>query len=163
VAIEPGAAVDLRAVESFLYREARLMDENAYAEWFALWDQDALYWVPAGADDIDPTRQVSTVYDNRQRLEARIHRLQSGNAHAQSPPSRLRRVVSNIEIEEGANGEITTHSNFVLGEVRRGRQDVFIGRSTHKLRRDGGDFKMFYKKVLLVNNDEYIDNLTFLV
>ncbi|MGH7842554.1 MAG: aromatic-ring-hydroxylating dioxygenase subunit beta [Candidatus Binataceae bacterium] len=161
MAVEP--RVDFRAVESFLYREARLMDENAYAEWLALWDHDALYWIPAGAEDIDPARQVSTAYDNRQRLEARVRRLQSGNAHAQSPPSRLRRVVSNIEIEETAGGEIITNSNFVLGEVRRGKQDVFIGRSLHKLRRADGDFKIFFKKVTLVNNDEYIDNLTFLV
>jgi len=71
-------------------------------------------------------------------------------------------VVSNIEIEE-ADGAIVTYSNFVLGEVRRGKQDVFIGRSTHKLRPVADDFKIFFKKVVLVNNDEYIDNLTFLV
>ena len=44
---------------------------------------------------------------------------------------------------------------------RRGQRDVFIGRSTHKLRPTGDDFKIFFKKVLLVNGDEYIDNLTF--
>jgi 3-phenylpropionate/cinnamic acid dioxygenase small subunit len=155
--------VDYRAIERFLYREARLMDENAYAEWLALWAEDALYWVPSGPGDVDPLRQVSTIYDNRKRLEARITRLISGKAHAQSPPSRLCRVVSNIEIEEAGDNTISTFSNFVLGEVRRGNQDVFIGRSTHKLRPTGDDFKIFFKKVLLVNGDEYIDNLTFLV
>jgi benzoate/toluate 1,2-dioxygenase beta subunit len=156
-------ATDYRAVENFLYREARLMDENAYAEWLALWADDALYWVPAGDDEIDPSRQVSTIYDDRKRLDARIRRLLSGNAHAQSPRSRMRRVISNIEIEESPAGEIATHSNFVLGEVRRGKQDLFIGRSIHKLRPAENGFKMFFKKVLLVNNDEYIDNLTFLI
>lgn len=156
-------SVDFRAVESFLYREARLMDENAYAEWLALWDQDAFYWIPAGADDVDPMRQVSTIYDDRKRLEARIRRLQSGNAHAQAPASRLRRVVSNIEIDEDDNGEIITRSNFVLGEVRRGKQDIFIGQSIHRLRRTTDGFKIVSKKVVLVNNDEFIDNLTFLV
>jgi len=138
------------------------MDENAYAEWLALWADDALYWIPCGPGEVDPVRQVSTIYDDRKRLEARVRRLLSGNAHAQAPPSRLRRVVSNIEIEE-ADGAIVTYSNFVLGEVRRGKQDVFIGRSTHKLRPVADDFKIFFKKVVLVNNDEYIDNLTFLV
>jgi benzoate/toluate 1,2-dioxygenase beta subunit len=156
-------SVDYRRVESFLYREARLMDENAYAEWLALWADDALYWVPATDDDIDPATQVSTIYDNRARLEARIRRLSSGNAFSQDPKSRMRRVISNIEIEEGANGEITAYSNFVLAELRRGKQDVFAGRTIHKLRTDGDTFKIFYKKVMLVNNDEFIDNLTFLV
>ena len=156
-------AVDYRRVENFLYREARLMDENAYAEWLTLWADDALYWVPATDDDIDPATQVSTIYDNRARLEARIRRLSSGNAFSQDPKSRMRRVISNIEIEEGANGEITAYSNFVLAELRRGKQDVFAGRTIHKLRTDGDTFKIFYKKVMLVNNDEFIDNLTFLV
>jgi len=156
-------AVDYRRVENFLYREARLMDENAYAEWLALWADDALYWVPATDDDIDPETHVSTIYDDRARLEARIKRLSSGNAFSQDPKSRMRRVISNIEIEEGANGEITAYSNFVLTELRRGKQDVFAGRTIHKLRTAGDAFKIFYKKVMLVNNDEFIDNLTFLV
>jgi 3-phenylpropionate/cinnamic acid dioxygenase small subunit len=154
---------DFRIVERFLYREARLMDENAYAEWLALWAPDALYWIPCGPDGSDPMRQVATVYDDRKRLEARVKRLLSGNAHAQAPPSQLCRVVSNIEIMESNDGIITTNSNFVLGEVRRGRQDVFIGRSTHRLRTVNDDFQITFKKVVLVNRDEYIDNLTFLL
>ena len=50
--------VDRHKVESFLYREARLMDEHAYDEWLALWTDDALYWVPCNEDDIDPERHV---------------------------------------------------------------------------------------------------------
>lgn len=157
-------AIDYRQVESFLFREARLMDESAYDEWLALWADDALYWIPANIDDPDPANHISTIYDNRAHLEARIRRLRSGLAHAQAPKSRMRRVVSNIEIEEAAGGEIVTHSNFVLGEFRRGEQDVFIGRTIHKLRSDGaGGFRIFYKKVILLNNDGSIDNLTFLV
>lgn len=156
-------AVDRHHIESFLYREARLMDEHAYDEWLSLWADDALYWVPCNEDEIDPQRHVSIIYDNRPRLEDRIERLKSGAAYAQEPKSRLRRVVSNIEIEEGPGGEITVYSNFNLTELRRGRQDTFAGRTIHKLRPAGTSFRIAYKKVLLVNNDEVIDNLTFLV
>jgi 3-phenylpropionate/cinnamic acid dioxygenase small subunit len=31
------SACDFRRIENFLYREARLMDENAYEEWLSLW------------------------------------------------------------------------------------------------------------------------------
>jgi 3-phenylpropionate/cinnamic acid dioxygenase small subunit len=155
--------VDRHQIENFLYREARLMDEHAYDEWLALWTEDMLYWVPCNDDDIDPQRHVSIIYDNRARLEDRIERLKSGVAYAQEPKSRLRRVVSNVEIEEGANGEITVYSNFNLTELRRSRQDTFAGRTIHKLRPEGVSFKIASKKVLLVNNDEVIDNLTFLI
>ena len=156
-------AVDRHQIENFLYREARLMDEHAYDEWLSLWTDDALYWVPCNRDDIDPTREVSIIYDNRTRLEDRVVRIKSGAMYAQEPKSRMRRVVSNVEIEEGENGEVTVYSNFNLTELRRSRQDTFAGRTIHKLRPEGVSFKIAYKKVLLVNNNEVIDNLTFLV
>ena len=155
--------IDRPQVEQFIYHEAQLMDEHRYDEWLALWTEPALYWVPSNRDDVDPKREVSLIYDDWVRLQLRVSRLKSGFAHAQEPKSRMRRLISNIEIEDGGNGEIVAHSNFMLAELRRGKQDLFAGRSTHRLRPHNGSFKMASKKVLLVNNDEPIDNLTFLI
>jgi 3-phenylpropionate/cinnamic acid dioxygenase small subunit len=58
---------------------------------------------------------------------------------------------------------VTVYSNFNLTELRRSQQRTFAGRTIHKLRPEGNSFKIAYKKVLLVNNDEVISNLTFLV
>lgn len=156
-------AVDRQHVEQFLYYEADLMDEHRYDEWLSLWTDDALYWVPTGRDEIDPKREISLIYDDRTRLQVRIARLKSGFAHAQEPKSRMRRIVSNIVIGETENDEIIVSSNFLLAELRRGKQDMFAGRSIHRLRPYQGSFKLVFKKVLLVNNDESIDNLTFLI
>ena len=150
-------------VERFIYDEAQLMDEHRYDEWLALWTGDALYWVPSGRDEIDPKREISLIYDDRVRLQVRIARLKSGFAHAQEPKSRMRRIISNIIVEEAENGEIVAYSNFMLAELRRGKQDIFAGRTIHRLRPHQGSFQLVSKKVLLVNNDEYIDNLTFLI
>jgi 3-phenylpropionate/cinnamic acid dioxygenase small subunit len=119
--------------------------------------------VPTGRDEIDPKREISLIYDDRIRLQVRIGRLKSGFAHAQEPKSRMRRIVSNIVIEETENSEIIVQSNFLLAELRRGKQDLFAGRTIHRLRPYQESFKLVYKKVLLVNNDESIDNLTFLI
>ena len=156
-------SADQSKVESFLYREARLMDENAYDEWLSLWTDDALYWVPCNRDDSDPAREISAIYDDRSRLQGRIDRLKSGVAFAQDPKSRMRRLISNIEIEEADHGELIVSSNFMLVELRRSKQDLFAGRTIHRLRSEGDSFRICHKKVLLVNNDEVIDNLTFLV
>jgi benzoate/toluate 1,2-dioxygenase subunit beta len=155
---------DFRRIENFLYREARLMDENAYEEWLSLWAAENIcYWVPGSAHETDPAEQISIVYDNRQRLEARVKRLVSGYAFAQDPKSRMCRVISNIEIDEPGDDTVTTWSNFALGEFRRGKQDIFVGRTMHKLRLEGESFKIVVKKVLLINSESYIDNLTFLL
>lgn len=127
-----------------------------------MWAGDVLYWVPANRDDVDTSREVSIIYDDRERLEERIARLTSGAAWAQDPQSRLRRVIANVEIEE-ENGEIVTHSNFNLTEFRRNEQNVYAGRVTHRLRPRDSGFEIVYKKVALVENDGFLGNLTFLL
>jgi benzoate/toluate 1,2-dioxygenase subunit beta len=154
---------DRQQIEGFLYREARLMDEHAYDDWLALWTEDGLYWVPCNEDDFDPERHVSIVYENRSGLEDRIARLKSGAAYAQDPKSRLSRVVSNVEVDDENGNETTVRSTFNLTALRRGRMDIFAGRAIHKLRPEGHSFKIAYKKVILINNDVVINNLTFLI
>lgn len=156
-------AADRHQIESFLYYEARLMDEHQYDEWLSLWTDDAVYWVPSNRDNIDPMRELSIIYVDRQGLEDRIDQLKSGERWAQEPQSRMRRLISNVEFEEDGNGEVTVYSNFNLTELRRGRQETLTGRSIHKLRPGGNSFKIAFKKVLLVANDEFLHNVTYLL
>ena len=138
------------------------MDEHRYDEWESLWTDDAIYWVPCSADDIDPTQHVSIIYDDRSRIGHRVARLKSGEALAQDPPSRLRRLISNIEISEAENGDIDVRSNFLVIEVRQD-QRIWAGRTLHRLRREHGELKMATKKVLLVNNNVELPPLGFLI
>ena len=156
-------SVDRQAVEAFLYREARLMDESRYKEWLDLFTEDAVYWIPANRDELDTDQHVSIVYAQRPQLELQISRLTSGAAWTQIPKSRMRRIVSNVEVDEGEDGETLARANFNLTEIRLGKQRTVAGRSLYRLRPEGEDFRIAYKKVELVANDEVIDNLTFLV
>lgn len=156
-----------KAVEAFLYKEARLADESRYAEWEALWTDDAIYWVPATASgEVDPTRQISHIYDNRARIATRVRLLQSGYRYSQVPASPMRRLVSNIEIEKTPQGEFIVGANFLLLEMSIQAQHqlrLWGGRTIHKLRWVNDELKMFFKQVLLVNAAEPLPNLTFLV
>lgn len=156
--------VGVQAIEQFLYREARLADEGRYQEWFSLWTDDAIYWVPANEDDYDPNHHLSIIYENHESLHDRIDRLDTGKAWAQAPQSRMRRLISNIE-HHGVveNGDIEVYSNFVLGELRRGLQTVYFAQQTHRLRPGAEGLKMASKKVILINNNEPIHNLSFIV
>jgi len=150
-------------VERFLYLEARLMDEHRYKDWLALWTDDGLYWVPCNDDDIDPARHVSIIYDDRARLQQRIDRLMSGAVLAQDPKPRMRRVLSNIEIEEADGIELAVNSNFILAIARAGGQQIWAGRTLHTLRPDGDVFRIRRKKVLLINADQEMPLLQFLI
>jgi 3-phenylpropionate/cinnamic acid dioxygenase small subunit len=158
---------DHRAVADFLYREARLADEARYAEWLALWTDDGVYWVPATTEpDPDPERQLSHVYDNRARVETRVKLLQTGVRYSQEPASRMRRLVSNIEVEAADGGELVAGSNFLLAElaVQAGRElHWWAGRAIHRLRWVDGQLRMSRKTVVLVNAAEPLPNLAFLI
>jgi benzoate/toluate 1,2-dioxygenase beta subunit len=160
-------AAERQAVLDFLHTEARLADEARYAEWLALWTEDAVYWVPASTDPAaDPERHLSHIYDNRARLETRVKMLQSGFRYSQEPPSPMRRLISNVEITEVDNGELVAESNFILAELAvqaKHEMHWWVGRATHRLRAVGDTLKMCAKTVVLVNAAEPLPNLTFLI
>jgi len=160
---EVRTGVNRREVEDFLYLEARLQDEGRYDEWEALWAEDAHYWVPANGDDIDPSRQISIINDNRRRIHTRVEQLKTGERHTQVPPSRTRRIISNVEIESAEDGEVVAGSNFILMESRSGRLTTWAGRTQHTLRHENGGFALVRKKVMLVNNSDALPTLSFLI
>jgi benzoate/toluate 1,2-dioxygenase subunit beta len=149
--------------EELLYEEARILDERRYADWLAMLTADVIYWVPCNGEGIDPNREISLVYDDHARLRDRIDRLNTGVAHAQSPPSKTCRLISNVQIEQVSEGGAGITSAFFLYELRHARQRVFAGRYQHLLRFEDSRWKIASKKAVLVNNDEVIDNLTFIV
>jgi benzoate/toluate 1,2-dioxygenase subunit beta len=157
-----GTDLDLREIEQFLYTEARYADEHDYDAWEALWTDDALYWVPAG-DDGDPRSRVSVIYDNRSRIATRLKQLRTGKRYSQSPPSNLRRLISNVEVLGREGDDVLVGANFLLAESRARGTELWAGRVTYRLRPVDGQIRLAAKKVLLVNRDQPLPTLAFLI
>jgi 3-phenylpropionate/cinnamic acid dioxygenase small subunit len=153
----------LKEVEQFIYREARFQDEHEYDAWEALWTDDAIYWVPSGADDIDPTTTMSIIFDNRSRIGTRIKQLHTGKRHAQNPVSRLRHLITNIELLSTDGDELQAGANFLVYESRERGVTLWAGRTEWTLRRLDGELRIARKKVMLVNNDRALSTLAFLI
>lgn len=159
---------DIRQVEAFLFREARLADEHDFDSWEALWTDDALYWVPIDGTDQDPMTHMSVIYDNRNRISTRLKQLRTGKRYAQSPPSNLRRVISNVEIlgaEPTAAGSTDTivGANFMLFESKERGTETWAGRTTYRLRVVDDHIRLVGKTVVLVNNAEALPTMGFLI
>lgn len=159
---------DLRDFEQFIYREARLADEHDYDAWEELWTDDALYWVPAAVSHENPETKVSIMYDNRNRISTRLKQLRTGKRYAQAPASKLRRVVSNIEIEgtvrqESGYVDTILGANFILFESKERRVEVWGGRTTYQIRDVEGVLKLARKTVNLVNQAEVLPTMGFLI
>src|SRR4029453_1063419 len=153
---------DVRAALDFLHLEARLADEGRYAEGggrgahdrgarggarpgggrlpggWALWTDDAVYWVPATTDPAaDPDKHLSHIYDNRARLGARLKMRETRAPGSRAPPSLMPPLIGNVEVRDGERGELVTESNFILGELAvpaRHEMHWWGGRATQRLR-----------------------------
>ena len=132
------ADVTRAEVEDFLYHEAALLDAWRLDEWLALLTDDATYRVPSNDQpESDPKSSLFTIADDIRRIRARVARLKDPHAHAESPRSRTRRLISNVRIVE--RSPLLVEANFVVYRYR-GNEDVrtYVGRYRYTLvSRDG--------------------------
>jgi benzoate/toluate 1,2-dioxygenase beta subunit len=147
------------AFEDFLIQEASLLDARRFRDWMGLFAEDGTYWVPAAPDQESPFDQASLFYDDRELMKTRIERLEHPRIHVQTPPSRTAHLVGNVVIEQQGtgDGEYVVGSTVIMVEYRDEAQRIFAGRQRHRLRRDGGSFRIVQKRVDLINCDSAFD------
>lgn len=145
-----------RDIERFLFREARLLDDGRFDDWLALFADDVRYWVPtrvttnAPEDSVARDRDLALFDDDKSFLRARIQRLHSGLAHAETPPSRTRRFLSNIEIDRQTEDEYDVACNILIYQTRLERTEIiFVGRREDRLRKSNGSWLIARRKIVL--------------
>lgn len=149
--------MDYNAIQQFLYREARYLDDREWEKWLECYSKDVEYWMPCWTDDdeltTDPQSQVSLIYyPNRRGLEDRIFRIQTERSSASTPEPRTSHSVHNIEILEDRGNEIDLRYNFHTLNFRYRVTDQYFGAIFVTLRKDGDDFKIARKKIALKND-----------
>ncbi|MDB5795464.1 MAG: hypothetical protein JWR25_1843 [Noviherbaspirillum sp.] len=148
--------------EEYLFREARLLDEQRYEEWLELFTADARYWVPY-KNDVAPHIESPIIYDDRPTMEDRVYRLRSPAAHAQSPCSRTVHLIGNVTVENESADSARIRSSFVIHEARGDKYRSLAGIYEHLVRLEEAKWKIGLKKIWLINRDQPIFNLTFLL
>ncbi len=163
-------SISREEAESFLYLEARLVDERQYDNWLELFAEDGIYWLPIDTT-FGPKEHLSLIYDDDLRRRERVHRL-SLAPPAQTPFSQTLHVVSNVEVNNGIdNYDAVLTSAQMIYEIRGGddRQlelgdpRIFAARCEHRLRRHNASWKIVLKRVVLLNRHVPIPNLTFIM
>ncbi|HWM47721.1 MAG TPA: aromatic-ring-hydroxylating dioxygenase subunit beta [Xanthobacteraceae bacterium] len=144
-------AVSRAEVEDLLYHEAELLDGWRLDEWLALLTDDAAYYVPPNdKPDADHRYTLFTIADDIVRLRERVIRLKDPNCHAEYPPSRTRRLISNVRVTGSESDAILITANFIVYRYRRNEPArVFVGHYRHRLRRVGGALKFAERRAIL--------------
>jgi p-cumate 2,3-dioxygenase beta subunit len=142
-------SITRQEVEDFLYEEAALLDAWKLDEWLALLTADAYYRVPSNdRPESDPGGTLFTIADDIARIRSRVARLKDRNAHAEFPPSRTRRIVTNVRIT--GRDPLCVEANFVVHRYRS-NEDLrqYVGRYRYLLRREGGKLRIAGREAIL--------------
>jgi biphenyl 2,3-dioxygenase beta subunit len=144
--------------EEFLFAEAELLDSRRYADWLELLTDDIHYWMPirrtttAREVDLEFTKPggMALFDDNKDILVARVQRMLIARAWAEDPPSRTRRLITNIRIGSIDDKELKVHSNFQLYRTRlNSEEDSWLGRREDVLRRGENGFQLARRHIFL--------------
>src|SRR4051812_32616200 len=91
-------------ISDFLGREAMLLDENRLQEWVDTLDPAIVYEIPVRqSEDRDGKNEFPQnayrLRDDLPMIKKRLERIATGEAWAETPPTRTVRVVGSITIE----------------------------------------------------------------
>lgn len=144
--------------EAFLYHEARLLDEQRFEEWLALFTEDATYWVPLEQNQKDPHETSSLIYDDRTLLELRVKQFRHPRAHARAPLARTLHQVGNVIVND-----LVVKSTLTVVEFRNEKQRLWAGLVEHQLRRERDSWRIARKRIDLVNSEGELEGISILL
>jgi biphenyl 2,3-dioxygenase beta subunit len=152
------AMVRQHEVEQFLYDEAALLDAHRYLEWLDLFAEDAIYWMPIRRTvmqretdrEFTKPNEMAFFNDTKKLLAGRVQKLGTGRSWAEDPPSRTRRLITNVRVVDDDGAELGVESNFLLYRTRlNSQEDSWIGSRQDRLRRVADSFQIVNRTIRL--------------
>ena len=100
--------------------------------------------------DADPKDTLFIIADDIDRIRARVTRLKDKNAHAEYPPSRTRRLITNVRIVGQKAPALMVEANFVVHRFRRDeRIREYVGHYRYELRSERGRLKIARREAII--------------
>jgi len=99
--------------------------------------------------DGDARTTLFLIADNMERIRSRVRQLLGKSAWAENPPSRTRRLISNVRIREKEGDTICVTANFVVYRMRFELVDTYVGRYEYTLVWRDGTLKIRHRRAIL--------------
>lgn len=144
-----------------VYREARLIDEKRFEEWYELFTDDARYWMPLTRGQPEGEEHTSLFYEDKLLLKVRIARLRTPNAFSQQQPSFCQHVLQQPSVEEADadSNRFVVRTPFVYVEAQLDSQLILTGVAWHHLASVEGALRIRLKKIELLNCDAALPSI----
>jgi 3-phenylpropionate/cinnamic acid dioxygenase small subunit len=152
-----------REIEQFLYMEAELLDERRFSEWIELIADDIHYHMPQrrnvkfgeqARENTDAESEISWFDEGKTTLAGRVRQINTGIHWCEEPFSRVRHIVSNVQVVDVNGDEVHVRSRFFVYSNRlRDEVNMFVGKREDLLRRDADTgWKIARRKIILDQN-----------
>ena len=154
--------MNIEEIRAFLYREARLLDDEQWDEWLECYSPSARFWMPSWDDDdqliTDPEREISLIfYPNRQGLEDRVFRIKTERSSATMPDTRTSHNINNVEVVSSEGDVVTVRFNWHTLSHRYKTDFSYFGMSRYIIDFSGDKPRILDKYVVLKN--DYINQV----
>lgn len=157
-------------VQEFLYHEAELLDRRRFRDWLELLADDFVYKMPARhtvywksiEEEFEDLQHGMMYFDeDKQSMSTRVYKLETNTAWAEVPPSRTRRLVTNVRVKSDDGNDITVESYFCVYKSRlEETEDTYIGERLDRLRRVGDSFQVVSRIVRLDQTVMLVKNIS---
>jgi 3-phenylpropionate/cinnamic acid dioxygenase small subunit len=176
LASHPRYAALQAEVAEFLYREAELIDERRFREWLDLLAEDLVYFMPqrrnvkfgehAARENTRLGKGISWFEEDKWTLGKRVEQIETGVHYAEEPLSRVCHLIGNVRIAAASPSlddprEVTVNSRFLVYQSRVEYENyTFVGKRTDVLRREGDDWRVARREIILEQNVLLAKNLS---
>jgi 3-phenylpropionate/cinnamic acid dioxygenase small subunit len=171
------SGIDLMSASELVYHEARLIDEKRFDEWYELFADEALYWMPLSRDQPPGAGHTSLFYEDKLLLKVRIERLRHPNAFSQQQPSYCQHILQQPAVEGGemsegvpgssgapaASDSCVVRTPFLYVEAQLDNQLVLAGVAYHHLIRQAERWRIRMKKIELLNREAALPSIQLLL
>lgn len=155
-----------QSLQNFVWQENALLDEGRFDEWYELFAQDGLYWIPGESGQESPEGRMCIALENRMLMRLRIDRLSHHRAFSLQPGVRGLRVIQHPRVQSehpDEDGCYTVRTNLIYSEYQKQKTEVLPATASYRLRAVDQDWEIVEKRVDLLSVDGYLPTIQLFI
>lgn len=153
----------LNEVTAFIWQEGDMLDHGEYDGWLKMWTGNGTYIIPINPEETDFENTLNYAYDDHHMRELRVQRLTGGESISTSPQPRTVRTQSRFRVLADDGVQVTVRCAQNIREFRKESLKFYSADLTYQLIRSEGSFKIQRKVVSLINSDDALAGIGYIL
>ena len=153
----------LQEVTAFIWQEGDMLDHGEYEGWLKMWTEKGTYIIPIDPRETDFENTLNYAYDDHHMRELRVQRLTGGESISTSPQPRTVRMQSRFRVLADDGTQVTVRCAQNIREFRKESLRFYSADLTYELIRSEGSFKIQRKVISLINSDDALAGIGYIL